>query len=79
MALIRRLTSPFERYDYRAVGCPDQYGQVRYELEKRGMTIGALDTLIAAHALALGATLVSNNSAHFSRVAGLRTENWLKG
>ena len=36
-----------------------------------------MDTLIAAHALALDVTLVSNNLSHFGRVPGLRTENWL--
>jgi tRNA(fMet)-specific endonuclease VapC len=40
------------------------------------VTIGSMDLLIAAHALALDATLVSNNLAHFSRVTGLKTANW---
>jgi tRNA(fMet)-specific endonuclease VapC len=78
MALIRGLTAPFERYAYDAIDCPDHYGQVRLDLERRGTTIGALDMLIAAHALALDATLVTNNQAHFSRVSGLSTVNWLK-
>jgi tRNA(fMet)-specific endonuclease VapC len=77
MSLIRRLTAPFERYQYDAVDCPEQYGQIRLELENRGATIGSFDLLIAAHALALGAALVSNNTAHFSRVSGLKTVNWL--
>jgi tRNA(fMet)-specific endonuclease VapC len=38
-----------------------------------------MDTLIAAHAMALNVTLVTNNIRHFSRVRGLRTENWLAG
>jgi tRNA(fMet)-specific endonuclease VapC len=50
---------------------------VRRELEVKGLVIGAMDLLIAAHALALDATLVSNNVAHFSRVPGLKVENWL--
>lgn len=79
MMLIRRLTAPFQRFDFDAVACPDHYGQVRDHLERRGIAIGALDMLIAAHALALGATLVSNNQVHFSRVSGLKTENWLTG
>lgn len=53
-----------------------RYGEVRADLERRGQPIGSLDTLIAAHALALGATLVSNNQAEFTRVKGLRVENW---
>jgi len=40
------------------------------------MTIGPLDMLIAAHALSLGTTLVTNNEKEFRRVAGLRCENW---
>lgn len=46
------------------------------DLEKRGQSIGSLDTMIAAHALALNATLVTNNAREFSRVTGLRLENW---
>jgi tRNA(fMet)-specific endonuclease VapC len=79
MSLIRGLTAPFERYDYDAVECPEYYGQVRDALERSGKSIGALDMLIAAHALAVGATLVSNNEDHFRRVTGLSTVNWLKG
>lgn len=52
------------------------YGRVRASLEERGMTIGPLDTLIAAHALSLGATLVTNNTREFERVSGLRIEDW---
>lgn len=53
-----------------------RYGQIRTELEKRGSPIGAYDLLIAAHALAGGLTLVTNNIREFRRVAGLRVENW---
>lgn len=52
------------------------YANIRSQLEKSGTPIGPNDTLIAAHALALGATLVSGD-AEFSRVPGLRVENWL--
>jgi len=52
------------------------YGRVRAGLEKIGKPIGALDTLIAAHALALEATLVTNNLSEFRRVRGLRCDNW---
>jgi tRNA(fMet)-specific endonuclease VapC len=54
------------------------YGDVRSALERKGTPIGALDTLIAAHALAIDATLVTNNKCEFSRVAGLRVENWTR-
>jgi tRNA(fMet)-specific endonuclease VapC len=52
------------------------YGRLRAELERRGIPIGPFDTLIAAHALALDVTLVTNNVREFKRVPGLRVENW---
>lgn len=58
-----------------AVGA--HYAKLRSHLEQAGTPIGANDTLIAAHALALDATLVTAN-AEFSRVPGLKVENWLK-
>jgi tRNA(fMet)-specific endonuclease VapC len=53
------------------------YGQIRHLLEKKGIPIGPFDTLIAAHALQLNRTLVTNNLREFSRVPGLRLENWV--
>lgn len=53
-----------------------QYGEVRANLEKQGKPIGALDTMIAAHALALNTILVTNNTREFNRVNGLHYENW---
>jgi tRNA(fMet)-specific endonuclease VapC len=53
-----------------------QYGTLRALLESLGTPIGSLDTLIAAHALALGATLVTNNTREFERVPNLHLENW---
>jgi len=58
------------------LGAALAYGNVRADLERRGITIGPLDMLIAAHALRLGATLVTNNEKEFRRVPGLRCENW---
>jgi len=55
----------------------EPYAQLRRQLEQAGTPIGANDSLIAAHALALGATLVTND-AEFSRVPGLTVENWLQ-
>jgi tRNA(fMet)-specific endonuclease VapC len=52
------------------------YGQIRAQLEKIGKTIGALDMMIAAHAIALNIILVTNNIKEFSRVTNLRLENW---
>lgn len=54
-----------------------RYGDVRTFLERRGKQIGPMDTLIAAHALHLGATLVTNNTREFSRVPGLKLQNWV--
>lgn len=53
------------------------YAELRTHLETLGTPIGPLDTLIAAHALSLGATLVSAD-AEFVRVPGLQIENWLQ-
>lgn len=55
----------------------EAYGRIRSALEKKGLPIGAMDMLIAAHALSLGINLVTNNEAEFRRVPGLRVENWI--
>jgi len=52
------------------------YGRIRSELKRLGGPIGSNDLLIAAHALALDATLVTNNVREFSRIGGLRVEQW---
>ena len=52
------------------------YAEIRADLKKRGALIGANHLLIAAHARALGLTLVTNNTAEFERVRGLAIENW---
>ena len=54
-----------------------EYGQIRYELKKKGQPIGANDLLIAAHAKSLALTLITNNTKEFSKVEGLNLENWL--
>jgi len=54
------------------------YGRLRADLERQGKPIGNNDMLIAAHALALDATLVTDNLREFERVPGLRVENWLR-
>lgn len=54
-----------------------QYGKLRSHLEAKGTPIGALDLLIAAHALALGAVVVTNNEREFRRVPALVVENWV--
>lgn len=52
------------------------YAKVRADLQKRGTMIGANDLFIAAHALSLGLTLVTNNTREFRRVRDLVVENW---
>jgi tRNA(fMet)-specific endonuclease VapC len=54
------------------------YGSIRAQLERAGKPIGANDLLIAAHALTLGYTLVTDNEKEFSRVKQLPVENWLR-
>lgn len=52
------------------------YAEIRADLKRRGTMIGANDLFIAAHARALGVTLVTNNTAEFERVSHLTFENW---
>lgn len=54
-----------------------RYASLAAQLARTGTPIGILDTLVAAHALSLGLTVVTNNTRHFGRVPGLRVENWL--
>lgn len=54
------------------------YGQIRASLERRGLSIGGNDLLIAAQALTLGYTIVTDNEREFARVDGLLLENWLR-
>jgi tRNA(fMet)-specific endonuclease VapC len=54
------------------------YGRIRVELEALGKPIGSNDLLIAAHALSLGHTLVTDNTREFSRIRALKVENWLR-
>jgi len=65
---------PFE--GKRVVEC---YGRIRAFLESKGKTIGPFDALIAAHALGLDLTIITNNIAEFSRIPNLKYENWVSG
>ena len=58
-------------------GADETYAAIRLQLEQAGTLIGPNDLLIAAHALDLGLTLVTDNVDEFARVAGLGVENWL--
>ena len=55
----------------------DHFAKLRALLERGGTPIGIFDTMIAGHALALKATLVTNNQKHFQKVKALKIENWL--
>lgn len=54
-----------------------EYAAIRSKLESIGRPIGSNDLLIAAHACAIGATIVTANTGEFKRVRGLKMENWL--
>ncbi|MEW6287647.1 MAG: type II toxin-antitoxin system VapC family toxin [Chloroflexota bacterium] len=53
------------------------YGAIRAYLEREGKVIGSMDMLIGAHALSLGATLVTNNVDEFQRIPKLKVEDWM--
>jgi tRNA(fMet)-specific endonuclease VapC len=54
------------------------YGSLRARLERAGNVVGTIDLFIAAHALALDRTLITDNTREFSRIDGLAVENWLR-
>jgi tRNA(fMet)-specific endonuclease VapC len=56
----------------------DQFAEVWNDLERGGTPIGIIDTMIAAHAKAINAVLVTNNVKHFRRVKGLVIQNWAR-
>ncbi len=56
----------------------NKHGELRAYLKANGTPIGDFDEMIAAHALATGAVMVTDNTRHFSRVSGLAVENWLR-
>jgi tRNA(fMet)-specific endonuclease VapC len=75
-----RVSSVLRTLDVLPFGPPADaaYGQIRAQLERAGEMIGRNDLYIAAHALTLGMALVTDNEREFSRVAGLKWENWLR-
>lgn len=58
--------------------CAEFHAMVRAQLRAKAQSLGDFDEMIAAHALALGAVLVTDNLRHFKRVEGLRLENWIR-
>lgn len=77
LAALKQFLEPLEIADV-DLAVAQTYGELRTALERNGTPIGPLDTLIAAHALALNLTLVSNNTREFARVPNLRLENWVE-
>jgi len=75
--LVAEFMTPLDILPYDDVVAP-VYGRVRVGLEALGKPIGPLDTMIAAHALTLGLTLVTGNEREFQRVQNLNVENWTK-
>jgi tRNA(fMet)-specific endonuclease VapC len=73
---LAQFLAPLEVLPYDDVAA-SWYGPTRVFLESQGTPIGPLDTLIAAHALALGYVLVTNNEREFSRLPDLVVENWV--
>lgn len=69
------LLANIEIVDFNSLAA-ESYGNIRADLEKQGIPISPLDTMIAAHAKSLEYTLVTNNTKEFSRVKGLKLENW---
>lgn len=55
-----------------------KYGEIRWELEQKGMKIGDMDLFIAATALEEDLIVVTGNGQHFNRIQGLKTENWME-
>lgn len=74
---LQRSLAPFTVHPFDGTDCVFRYGLVRSALEAKGRVIGPLDTLIAAHALALGAVLVTHNAREFRRVPDLDVEDWI--
>jgi tRNA(fMet)-specific endonuclease VapC len=75
LAALEKFLSPLTVLDY-GLSAAQRYGELRAHLDRQGAPIGPLDQQIAAHALALDVTLVTNNLREFERVPALRLENW---
>ena len=77
--VVNRLTQVLAQCETLSLEPPvdEHYADIRNRLERAGRSIGPNDLLIAAHARALGLTLVTDNVREFSRVPGLAVENWL--
>jgi tRNA(fMet)-specific endonuclease VapC len=74
---LTQFVSPFSIISYDAA-CAAKYGEIRAALEKKGKVIGAMDLLIAAHAITAGCILVTANTREFERIDELKLVNWLR-
>ena len=74
---LEKFLTPIEIVDF-GFEATIEYGRIRAELEKKGIPIGPLDTLIASQAKSLDVILVTNNVREFERIPGLKIENWTK-
>jgi tRNA(fMet)-specific endonuclease VapC len=77
ISALNRFVIPLEIFNFDHSAALE-YGIIRSNLEKKGTPIGSLDMLIAAHAKSMDFIVVTNNEKEFSRVEGLRIENWIK-
>ena len=69
---------PLTILPFQGLSLMKSYGQIRVFLESKGKTIGPFDMLIAAHAIALELTIISNNIKEFSRIPDLKCKNWVQ-
>ena len=74
---IRKFLSPFEIIDFNSNDAI-RYARIRSTLQKKGNLIGPYDMLIAAQAISRSWTIITNHEKEFTRVEGLKVENWVK-
>lgn len=77
MEALNLFLEPFEILSYDSEAAKI-YGKIRSDLERKGTPIGSMDLLIAAHALSLGLTLITNNTREFKRIRGLKVIDWTR-
>ena len=76
LASLNAFVTPLEILDYGEEQA-QSYGRIRSDLERQGEPIGSMDLLIAAHALSLDLTLITNNTREFAKIPGLQIESWI--
>jgi len=74
--LVESFLSNFKCHSWDA-NCADIHAEIRVHLKKSDAAAAAIDTMIAAHAIALDVTLVTHNTRHFENVPGLRLADWV--